>query len=180
MISSAVFSEDGRYRYSLKRRWSERPLMVWCMLNPSTADANQDDPTIRRCIGFALRGGYGGIHVVNLMAYRATDPAECLQQFDPCGPENDDYLERAARGTGQVVCAWGTKAPEKIVKRGVSHLAGDVAGADLICLGTTKNGSPRHPLYVARLQPLRAWRPAPTPSARGEAGGGSIGGRNAV
>jgi hypothetical protein len=131
--------------------------MVWCMLNPSTADANVDDPTIRRCIGFALREGYGGIYVVNLMAYRATDPADCLAQSDPIGPENDDYLERAARNTGIVVCAWGAKAPEWIVKRGICHISGDIAGAGLVCLGTTKDGSPRHPLYVARLQPFKRY-----------------------
>lgn len=155
MTTDAVISEDGRYRYSLTRRWSERALMVWCMLNPSTADAHVDDPTIRRCIGFALREGYGGIHVVNLMAYRATDPGDCLAQSDPIGPENDDYLERAARSASLVVCAWGARAPEWIVRRGICHLAGDVAGAGLVCLGKTKDGSPRHPLYVARLQPLK-------------------------
>ena len=155
MISnSAVISDDGRYRYILLRYWSERPLMVWCMLNPSTADARQDDSTIRRCIHFASRDGFGGIHVVNLMAYRATDPQKCLIQQDPIGSENDDYLEKAAKmATYGVVCAWGAKAPDEIVRRGLHHL-----GDDLRCLGMTKNGSPRHPLYVAGLQPFVKWK----------------------
>jgi hypothetical protein len=78
MLREAEISEDGKYRYALMRMWDDKPLMMFCMLNPSTADATKDDPTIRRCIGFAKDRGYGGIYVVNLMAYRATDPAECL------------------------------------------------------------------------------------------------------
>jgi len=160
VIQSAVISEDGRYRYSLTRRWYDRPPLVFCMLNPSTADAERDDPTIRRCINFAKRENAGGIEIVNLMAYRATSPADCLQQLDPVGPENYDYLERAARLTWSVICAWGARAPDWIVKRGVLHLRGLVAGCpQLSCFGTTKDGCPRHPLYLRSDQPLVEWRP---------------------
>ena len=79
MNKAAILSDDGRYRYLLERQWDERPRMAWCMLNPSTADANIDDQTIKRCIGFAKREGFGGIIVVNLMAFRATSPAMCLR-----------------------------------------------------------------------------------------------------
>lgn len=154
MITDAILSEDGVYRYVLMRRWSDRAVMIWCMLNPSTADAHRDDPTIRRCIHFAAREGYGGIHVVNLMAYRATDPKECLRQADPFGPQNDEYLEQAVRiAPGGIVCAWGSKAPDWVVLRGLRHL-----GDDLRCLGMTRTGHPRHPLYVSGLQPLVEFR----------------------
>jgi len=158
MTVAAILSNDGRYRYTLTRQWSDRAPMVWCMLNPSTADASKDDPTIRRCIGFAVREGWGGIHVVNLMAFRTKDPAECVLVSDPIGWENDGYLEKAAELTGKVVCAWGTKAPEKYVRRAVALLAGDCGRASLWCLGTTRNGSPRHPLYVRSCEPLREWK----------------------
>lgn len=128
-------------------------MMVWCMLNPSTADASQDDPTIRRCIAFAVRDGYGGIIVVNLMAYRATRPIDCLIQPDPCGPLNDDFLQRASAREGRVVVAWGARAPRKIVERAMYNFA----EARLLCLGITKDGNPRHPLYVSGRQPFEDW-----------------------
>ena len=145
MRRSAEISPDGRYRYRLDRWWSEKPSLVVCMLNPSTADAMLDDPTIRRCVRFAEREGCGGLKVVNLMAFRATDPKICLAQEDPYGPLNDSYLEDAIRTSGiGVVCAWGTKAPREAVDRAMEIFK---AGY-LRCFGRTKEGHPRHPLYL--------------------------------
>ena len=160
IINAAVISADGKYRYRLTRRWSifDEPDLIFCMLNPSTADAEQDDPTIRRCIGFANRELAGGIIIVNLMAYRATDPAEALLQPDPCGPENDHYLHHAVIATGSVICAWGTYAPQHIVERALFIFR--QTDAKTLCLGTTKNGHPRHPLYLPKEQPLIEWRSA--------------------
>ena len=156
MRSHAIISEDGLYRYTLIRQWSERPMMVWCMLNPSTADASQDDPTIRRCIAFAVREGYGGIHIVNLMAYRATEPAEALSARDPCGPRNDEHLRAAARQSDCIVVAWGARATRPLAERAVTSFKGG-GTEEFRCLGTTKDGSPRHPLYVRSDEPFRWW-----------------------
>ena len=151
MEKYAVFNENRTHRYVLQRRWGNGRLMVWVMLNPSTADETIDDPTIRRCMGFALHRGcdgslWGGIHVVNVMAFRATSPKECLAADDPFGPLNAKYLREAEHYSGgRVVCAWGAKAPAKYVKLALEALS----PAKLFCLGTTKDGSPKHPLYLA-------------------------------
>lgn len=142
MVRTAQISEDGRYRYMLGRSWGAGHRARFIMLNPSTADASQDDPTIRRCIGFARRWGLGGITVVNLYAYRATNPRELGDVEDPVGPENDRWIRWAVAGPGPVVAAWGVHGSP--VRAGqVLRIAGDVE-----CLGVTKAGAPRHPLYV--------------------------------
>lgn len=154
MNKAAIMSDDGRYRYLLERQWDERPLMAWCMLNPSTADANNDDPTIRRCMGFAQSEGFGGIIVVNLMAFRTRFPAICLAQDDPYGPLNDEYLRIAAnRAAKGFVCAWGAHATKEAVDRAIRSL-GKVC---LWHLGLTKNGQPRHPLRLETKTPLTLW-----------------------
>lgn len=151
---SARLSECGMYRYSLSRYWGPKRGLVFVMLNPSTADASTDDPTIRRCMGFARREGNDGILVLNLYAYRATDPKALLSCTDAVGPENDGYLsmaltEQARRGT-PVVAAWGANArPDR-----VGQVLSLVPGVDWRCLGTTKQGAPKHPLYVRGDQPL--------------------------
>jgi hypothetical protein len=149
---TAVISECGHYRYRLTRRWSDAPGSVtWIMLNPSTADASQDDPTIRRCIAFSKRWGCGSLTVCNLYAYRATNPAELWTVPDPVGPENNNHLIQA--GGDLFVCAWGANAkPERA--EAVLELIDGLA--PVMCLGTTKGGAPRHPLYVAGETPLQA------------------------
>ncbi|MCI0635552.1 MAG: DUF1643 domain-containing protein [Actinobacteria bacterium] len=155
--SSATFSPCGRYRYTLERSWADdvEPL-VWIMLNPSTADAELDDPTIRRVTRFTRDAGVGALLVVNLYALRATDPARLWN--DPVGPvgsRNDEVLaEAASSGGGVVVAAWGALAPRGRVE---DVLAGPLAGVELLCLGTTAAGAPRHPLYVRADQPLVPW-----------------------
>lgn len=163
---SAEISPCGQYRYTLTREpialWRTQPWWqpaVFCMLNPSTADAALDDPTIRRCRGFAERDGsmFNGIVVVNLYALRSKDPRALWGHADPVGPENDRWIEQVVRDAGTVVCAWGTNVQPWRVRRVVEILRG--TGASLLCLGTTKDGHPRHPLYVRGDQPLVPWEP---------------------
>ena len=121
------------------------------MLNPSTADALEDDPTIRRCIGFARDWGFGGIEVVNLFAMRATDPRELDRANDPVGQDNGRYLHRALLRSTLIVLAWGAHgslrdraaATRRVVSRRRPR-----------CLGLTRSGEPRHPLYLRRDAPL--------------------------
>ena len=157
MNGEAVISDDGRYRYVLRRFLDSLTgvgALLFVMLNPSTADAETDDATIRRCRGFAAEGGYAGFTVVNLYAFRATTPNDLWLADDPIGPENDDHLVRELEGrTGPVVCAWGVHAKAARVQRFVD-LAG---GAKLQCLGRTLDGSPRHPLYLRRGTALQVW-----------------------
>lgn len=148
MHGSAVFSEDRVYRYRLEREWDTvLPKLAWMMLNPSTADAEQDDPTIRRCIGFARDWGYGGIVVVNVYALRATDPRELARYPDPVGPENDREIVDVMSSYVNVA-AWGTKALGDDSVQMSRLLREKRSLFPAYCLGLTKGGHPRHPLYV--------------------------------
>lgn len=148
MTGGAAFSRDGRYRYRLWRRWDRsRPAIAFCMLNPSTADARRDDPTIRRCIGFARRWGYGGVEVVNIFALRATDPRVLRSARDPIGPRNDAFMLRAAERS-PVVIAWGVHGTLR--GRGATALRLFGPRTRLLVLGRTRSGAPRHPLYLRR------------------------------
>ncbi len=158
MKKSAIISPDGLYRYRLERWWGMygAPL-VFCMLNPSTADAEKDDPTIRRCIGFAQREDCPGLVVVNIFAYRATNPKELREKseagVDVRGPENEKHLYDVANQYGKVVCAWGS-APITEDMEWFSWRDFRTFGAKVYHLGRTKTGQPRHPLYVKKDQPL--------------------------
>jgi len=149
--SDAVFSKCGLYRYELMRSWSTAKPMMWIMLNPSTADAVDDDPTIRRCIRFAQRQRAGGIIVCNLFALRSTDPSALKVAKDPVGPDNDTTLINCARRSGAIVCAWGTHGTLNNRNQAVMRLL-DNEGLSLkmFCLGLTKHGHPRHPLYLKK------------------------------
>lgn len=155
---TAHISPCGLYRYRLTREWSDTAPLPFVMLNPSTADADLDDPTIRRCMGFARREGAGGIVVVNQFAFRATDPDALRTAADPHGPENDAALAEAAREAAAagmpIVCAWGTHGGRS--NRHITII--QASGVRLVCLGVTKDGHPRHPLYVRGDQPLVAFR----------------------
>jgi hypothetical protein len=144
MLRDALISECGTYRYKLWRRWDvTKPRVGWIMCNPSTADAEQDDPTIRRCIGFAKAWGFGGIAVCNLYALRATDPRELWRHPAPVGPDNDSYLLDSVDDP-VTVCAWGVNG-----RRGDAVIkALSRAGAALHYLEMTKAGIPKHPLYL--------------------------------
>lgn len=156
---SAYVSECGAYRYRLTRWWGPGFFLPFVMLNPSTADANADDPTIRRCMGFARREGFGGIVVGNLYAFRATSPKIMLGAENPIGVENYSSLARigidAVAANFPVVCAWGSNAEHDVVDWATEILRG--TGARLVCLGKTAHGHPRHPLYVKGDQPLEAY-----------------------
>lgn len=160
---SARLSEDGVYRYSLSRRWALGPAARFIMLNPSTADGTQDDPTIRRCVGFARALGCGALIVVNLFAYRATRPADLWRAADPVGPRNDltilEVAEDVRRAGGPLIAAWGARVPESRVERVLDLLEAANARDLLTALGTTQTGAPRHPLYL----PSSA-RPSPWPT----------------
>jgi hypothetical protein len=153
--SGARFSRDRRYRYRLWRRWDpSRPPIAFCMLNPSTADEKSDDPTIRRCIGFAHEWGYGGVEVVNLFALRATDPRELRDVRDPVGPRNDAYVLSAAARSALVVLAWGSHGAYRARDAKILELLSP--RARLLALGWTRARQPRHPLYLRRdVRPIR-------------------------
>lgn len=160
VIGSAVMSECGIYRYELRRTWGheEGPLVCWVMLNPSTADADVDDPTIRRCVGFSQRWGCERLVVVNLFALRATDPKALMRFPDPVGPENDDAIAAAADEAERVVVAWGAHGTYRNRAAEVTNRLAGIHNMRLHCLGQTKQGAPRHPLYVRGDQSLEVYR----------------------
>lgn len=151
MDKGAIISPCGQFRYRLWRRWAEaeRNKLVFIMLNPSTAGAEQDDPTIRKCIGFAKRYAYSGIEVVNLYAYRATDPADLKRAGWPKGPDNDQHILDACRESSdhEAICAWGANARGMDRPRVVLEMLRS-NGIHPQALALTSDGMPRHPLYI--------------------------------
>jgi hypothetical protein len=168
-LTGAKLSACGTYRYTLDRVWdSSLPVAVFVMLNPSTADASENDNTIRRCINFAKREGYGGITVVNLFAFRATKPAALAMHPDPVGPENDAWIAAVlAKHPTVVIAAWGAypmaagrNAQTKTSDRAATLLALiNAHGVPVKCFGTTQAGHPRHPLYLHADTPLVDYAP---------------------
>lgn len=161
MQRSASISECGRYRFELGRSWDDSlPSLVFVMLNPSTADADVDDPTIRKCVGFAQRFGYGSMAVANLFAYRATDPAELKRAGYPVHPEEDDRLEQLCTdwdGQSTIVCAWGSNAKGLARVQRVRELL-TRGGNTIMALHMNADGTPAHPLYqpyTRTLVPMR-------------------------
>lgn len=154
LVSSATFSESMAFRYTLSRVWDgRRPACCFVMLNPSTADENILDPTVRRCVGFAKAWGYGSLWVLNIFALRATDPEELYRvAFDPVGPHNDFYIREVIQRSQCAVAAWGVHG--KLRDRGAAVAAQihRLIPGGLCCLGMTKDGHPRHPLYVSGSQ----------------------------
>lgn len=144
MLSDAVVDFTGVYRYLLFRSWDESlPHVCFCMLNPSTADSIADDPTIRRCIGFAKAWGCGGFYVVNLFAYRATSPKELKLAPDPVGLWNFCFIYVVSQQASMTVAAWGTRG---LLLHQDMHVLPLLKNP--VCLGLTKAGQPKHPLYV--------------------------------
>lgn len=161
MKANAVISSCQKYRFLLTRDWwASGPRMTWLMLNPSTADALVDDPTVKRCVSYAKAWGCSGLDVVNLVPWRATDPKELFTV--PWGkldhPDNWGYFDRSVRANALVVCGWGS-TPEKhlalankanVLLRYLNRL-----GTVPHCLKTSRNGSPVHPLYQKKdLKPV--------------------------
>lgn len=157
--NGVIISDCGKYRYRLSREWDggTKPCL-FIMLNPSTADAEQDDPTIRRCINFARAWGRNELIVVNLFAYRATSPQDMMSVDDAVGPENMRHVKEAAdyvmngyemfpNGRGPIVCAWGAHGTFMDQDQTVLGWLQDVQATPL-ALALTKDGQPRHPLYL--------------------------------
>lgn len=158
--SDAVFSEDPgrRYRYVLWRTWHQgRRTLVFIMLNPSTADEETNDPTVERCQRRAAALDYGGLVVLNIFALRATDPGILYRAKDPVGPQNDEWILGAARSDRDIVCAWGAHGALGGRGTAVRKLLAAASPRSIYHLGMTKEGHPRHPLYVSYSQPLVPW-----------------------
>jgi hypothetical protein len=145
--TGATFDPTGTYRYSLWREWdANAPKVGFIMLNPSSADAEKNDPTIRRCIGFAQVWGYGRLEVVNLFAYRATHLKDLLQATDPIGDKNDHYLSAVMQTAELLIVAWGNWGSFNQRDQAVLQLISE--HRHVCCLSINQSGQPRHPLYV--------------------------------
>lgn len=135
------------YRYTLSRIWNkDKPKLMFIMLNPSTADGTQDDPTIKSCMRIARAQGYGGINVGNLFAFRATDPTQLWENeevLDKVGPENDVYLQAMSEDSEHIIFAWGTNGRYQSRNEVVEKMF-----PFALCLKKTKDGFPQHPLYI--------------------------------
>jgi hypothetical protein len=146
--SGAVISDCGVYRYKLWRTWNpDLPTCNFLMLNPSRADAVDNDPTATRCIGYSKAWGYGGLLITNIFALRSTDPAALKSAADPVGPDNDRHVVEVARSSSLVVAAWGAHPGIEGRVRAVRRMLAD-AGVTLHCLALTKGGHPGHPLFL--------------------------------
>jgi len=157
MQANCNFSEDRRYRYTLTRVWAEENLLncVFIGLNPSTADEQKDDPTIRRCIGFAKYWGCGSLTMLNLFAIRSTDPTLLYRpEIEPIGRENDRFIIDRCLLAHYVVCAWGHHGVRGGRSKYVQRMINE-AGITSFHLGLTASGEPKHPLYLRKeLQPI--------------------------
>lgn len=159
----AVFSSCRTYRYRLDRWWSDGDCVVWVMLNPSTADASINDATIRKCIGFSKRWGYGRMVVVNLFALRSTDPTALARNTDAVGVQNDFCIAKALESAAEVVVAWGCQQhmrseylrlrPQQLAIL-INKIRPDV---EVSCLGWRKDGAPRHPVVLSYDTKRQPW-----------------------
>ncbi len=157
--AGATFSSCRRWRWLLWRRWDDaRPLANFLMLNPSTADETQLDPTCTRARGYAERWGYGGLVVTNVFAWRATDPSDMKAQPDPVGRDNDAAIVQAAKACGIVVCAWGNHGAHEERSAKVIALLRK-AKVPLFALRVNGGGEPAHPLYLPKNLPATPWNP---------------------
>lgn len=155
--SRAGFSSCGRYRYTLVRTWDvDAGRVCFCMLNPSTADASKNDPTVRRAVGYALDWGYGSIEIVNIFGLRSTDPQGLYKLEDPIGLSNNAALRRAFRRADTIVCAWGSHGA---LHNRSAHVRAMLRREHVSahCLGVTNAGEPKHPLYIAKSVELQGY-----------------------
>jgi hypothetical protein len=153
--NNALFSEDRKYRYRLFRKWGRvNNAILWIMLNPSTADEIKFDPTVRRCFGFSKDWGYSEMLVCNLFALRSTDPKALYKCDDPIGPDNLRWIKQDARYAERVIIAWGNHSNVSPVWKTTVLTALDLI-KPVYCMGKTKAGEPKHPLYLsAKTKPI--------------------------
>jgi len=163
---SAILSPCRRWRYRLDRRWTSGQTVCFIGLNPSTADETTDDPTLRRCIGFASKWGYGSLFMVNLYALRATDPSLLWQKPHKTrvGPHWQQHFLDAVTQTDCVVTCWGGFSKGRVMDRrqGQRHADHTLAllhtnNIEFSHLGLTRGHQPKHPLYLAKDTPLSKW-----------------------
>lgn len=167
MKRSALISPDGLYRYWLVRDWTDEMSFIkmtlsslgrvlYVMLNPSTADENIDDPTIRRCIGYARAWSYSSLEVVNPFAFRATKPSALISAVDPIGPDNDKHIAAAVGRAQLVVAAWGARGVSPHLRARVKDVQRMFDQLDVrVMRFDTKNPEPPHPLYLPTRTGLR-------------------------
>jgi len=150
----ATFDDTRTYRYTLGRRWAKGGRRVcFCLLNPSTADEKVLDPTLTRCFGYAKRWGFNAMDVTNVFGLRSTDPKGLREVEDPVGPGNDAAIVKLARRADLVVVGWGTHGRLHGRHERVLDLLNPAC--EPMCLGVTKGGYPKHPLYLrADLEPV--------------------------
>ena len=147
LMKDAIFDDTKKYRYSLTRVWNPKAGKVtFILLNPSTADALEDDPTVKKCYGFSNRWGYGAMEIVNLFALRATDPSELKNVNDPVGKDNDEYIIKAVESADLVILGWGNEC--SFSTRDIKLLK-KIAKYNPHCLYINKSGKPKHPLYAS-------------------------------
>jgi hypothetical protein len=158
MAKGAFITPCKKFRYHLTRIWdSNKPKITVVGLNCSTADAEKNDPTVRREIMFAMDMGFGWLYKANLFAYRTKDPKKMKRARDPIGPDNDRWIAGMAKAAHKIVVAWGAhgsyldrdRAVEKILR---------ATGKPLWCFGVTKGGFPKHPLYLDSGTRLVEWK----------------------
>lgn len=151
MKKSAVISDCEKYRYQLVRQWNDnKDLVLYIGLNPSTADAELDDPTIKRCIGFAQRENFGGFIMANLFAYRATSPRDMKNTEQPIGELNEYWLEQSIKSCRAVIVCWGGNGSHLNRHLDMNELLKTYSlNTPILCFGKTKDGQPKHPLYLA-------------------------------
>lgn len=155
--NDAVLSDDGLYRYLLRRTWAfKHPRALFIMLNPSTADAYKDDPTIRSCVRLTNALGYGSLEVVNLFAWRATNPADLPSPSRALGSNNPRTIEAAVQRCDVTICAWGAHPYADKNAPGVLDIV-SLHRPAAYCFGKTKSGAPKHPLYIKTGAPLVAY-----------------------
>jgi hypothetical protein len=156
----AMFSHDRVYRYLLTRTWGYGSGMVQVIgLNCSTATATEDDPTVRRCIGFGKRWGFAGLLMTNLFGWRSPHPEAMKAAEDPVGPATDSYLRWAAAYADLIVAAWGVHGSYRGRDQEVLRLLSE---QQIHHLGLTREGHPRHPLYLAGSTQPQIWKPGGT------------------
>lgn len=156
MERTAILSKCGKFRYRLGRRWAGGPTVVYVMLNPSTADHQQDDATIRRCISFAQAEGFGALEVVNLFAYRTPHPAALKYAGFPVGADNDRHIVEACQAAERVCLAWGAHEDAQPRVQVVMPLI-RLTNLEPYCLAITRSGFPAHPVRLpktSRMQPF--------------------------